>query len=132
MKTPLFLAISGVALLQGCDDRLSADAEQRSLSDVTPPVISDVILNRNPNPNVPLAAILSLSTDEPTAVTIRIDDGERTWDATSSDGFATDHSLIVLGMRSGRVHHISAVVSDASGNATETRPLALGNAATTR
>jgi len=125
MKTPLFLAVSGIALLQGCDDRLSTDVEQQSLSDVTPPVISDVILNRNPNPNVPLAAILSLSTDEPTAVTIRIDDGERTWDATSSDGFATDHSLIVLGMRSGRVHHISAVVSDASGNATETRPLAL-------
>ena len=125
MKTPLFLAVSGIALLQGCDDRLSADAEQQSLSDVTPPVISDVILNRNPNPNVPLAAILSLSTDEPSAVTIRIDDGERTWDATSSDGFATDHSLIVLGMRSGRVHHISAVVSDASGNTTETRSLAL-------
>ncbi len=125
MKTPLSMLISGVALLHGCGNRSPAEAEQQPLIDTTPPSISYVVLNSNPNPTVPLAAILSLSTDEPAAVTVRIDDGERTWDATSSDGFATDHSLMVLGMRPGRVHHITAVVSDVSGNLSETRPLPL-------
>ncbi len=125
MKVSLLLLVSGVALLHGCDNRPPAEAEQQSVSDTTTPVISYVVLNRNPNPAVPLAAILSISTDEPTEMTVRIDDGERVWNATSSDGFATEHSLMVLGMRPGRVHHISAVVNDLSGNESETRPLAM-------
>ena len=125
MKALLLLLVSGIALLHGCDNRPPTEAEQQPVSDTTSPVISYVVLNRNPNPAVPLAALLSLSTDEPTEMTVRIADGERTWDATSSDGFATEHSLMVLGMRPGRVHHISAVVNDQSGNVSETRPLPL-------
>lgn len=56
MKTSLLMLISGAALLHGCG------TEQQPLSDTTPPGISYVILNSNPNPTVPLAAILSLST----------------------------------------------------------------------
>jgi len=125
MKSVYFVLASGAALLCGCDNRPAATSEQQPVADTTPPVISYVILNRNPNPTVPLAALLSLSTDEPTEMTIRIDDGERAWNATSSDGFATDHSLMVLGMRLGRMHHISAVVTDRSGNVSETPPLPL-------
>jgi arylsulfate sulfotransferase len=123
MKALLLPLVSGVALLHGCDSRPTAATDQLSAGDTTPPVISTVILNRNPNPTVPLAAILSLSTDEPSEMTVRIDDGEQTWDATSSDGFATEHSLMVLGMRLGRLHHITAVVNDRSGNVSETPPL---------
>ncbi len=125
MQVLRLLLVSGAALLLGCDNRPPAATEQGSAADTTPPVISYVILNRNPNPTVPQAALLSLSTDEPTEMTIRIDDGEQSWDATSSDGFATEHSLMVLGMRLGRMHHISAVVSDRSGNVSETPPLPL-------
>ena len=125
MQALRLLLLSGAALLLGCENRPPAATEQDSAADTTPPVISYVILNRNPNPTVPLAALLSLSTDEPTEMTVRIDDGERVWDATSSDGFATEHSLMVLGMRLGRMHHISAVVTDQSGNVSETPPLPL-------
>ena len=45
-----------------------------------PPKIETVILNRNPNPSVPLAAILTVATNEPTRAVVRLDDGERTWD----------------------------------------------------
>ena len=86
MQAARLLLVSGAALLLGCEDRPSAATEQESAGDTTPPVISYVILNRNPNPTVPLAAILSLSTDEPTEMTVRIDDGERAGAGTGDDG----------------------------------------------
>ena len=49
-----------------------------------PPEFESVILNRNPNPSVPLAAILTVTTNEPTRAVVRLNDGERTWDVTSS------------------------------------------------
>jgi arylsulfate sulfotransferase len=125
MKIHSYFLLCGITLLFACTNEPPPETEQLTLADTTPPTISDVILNRNPNPSVPLAAILSLSTNEPTKVTIRIDDGERSWDATKSNGFANDHSLMVLGMRPGRVHKITALVSDTTGNTTETRPLSM-------
>lgn len=90
-----------------------------------PPEIETVILNRNPNPSVPLAAILTVATNEPTRAVVRLDDGERTWDVTSTDDLATEHTLTVLGMRPGRMHHITAVVTDAEGGVSESPPLPL-------
>lgn len=90
-----------------------------------PPEFDTVILNRNPNPSVPLAAILTLSTNEPTQVVVRLDDGERTWDVTSSDVLATAHTLTILGMRPGRMHHITAVATDAEGSISESPALPL-------
>jgi hypothetical protein len=63
------------------------------------PEIETVILNRNPNPSVTLAAILTGTTNEPTRARVRLHDGERSWDVTSSDVLATEHTLTVLGMR---------------------------------
>ena len=119
------LLVSGIVLIYGCDNGPSDATGQQPEADTTAPVIGQVILNRNPNPTVPLAAILSLSTDVPTRATVRINDGERTWDATSSEGFAQEHSLMVLGMRPGRVHNITGVVTDEAGNVSETRTLPL-------
>ena len=90
-----------------------------------PPEIDTVILNRNPNPSVPLAAILTVTTNEPTQAVVRLDDGERTWDVTSSDVLAMEHTLTILGMRPGRMHHITAVVTDAEGGISESPPLPL-------
>lgn len=90
-----------------------------------PPKIETVILNRNPNPSVPLAAILTVTTNEPTRAVAHLDDGERTWDVTSSDDLATEHTLTILGMRPGRMHHITAVATDAEGGVSESPPLPL-------
>ena len=90
-----------------------------------PPEFNTVILNRNPNPTVPLAAILTLTTNEPTQVVVRLDDGERTWDVTASDVLATEHALTILGMRPGRIHHITAVATDAEGAVSESPALPL-------
>jgi len=90
-----------------------------------PPEIETVILNRNPNPTVPLAAILTIATNEPTQAVVRLDDGERAWDATSSETLAMEHTLTILGMRPGRMHHITAVVTDAEGGVSESPPLPL-------
>ena len=47
--------------------------------DTSGPELSDVSLVANPNPAVPLAAILRVTGDEPSTLTINIDDGERQW-----------------------------------------------------
>ena len=77
--------------------------------------ISDVSL-RNTNARVPLAALMTLTTSEPAVVELRIDDGERSWSVTPSEEAATNHSLMVLGMRSGRMHSVTALARDADGN----------------
>ncbi len=82
----------------------------------TGPAIVDVSLVGNPNPAVPLAAILTVTTDEPTNLTINIDDGERQWSVTPNDVMSADHEVPVLGMRAGRVHRITATLEDAEGN----------------
>ena len=82
------------------------------------PAISNVSIEQNPNPTVPLAAILSLTTDSPTRITLNFDDGERSWSATPSDEYATDHSVPVLGMKPGRTHTITATAEDRGGSST--------------
>lgn len=82
----------------------------------TGPTLSDVSLVGNPNPTVPLAAILKATTDRPATLTINFDDGERQWSVTPSDDMATMHEVPVLGMRAGRMHTISATLTDADGN----------------
>ena len=91
--------------------------------DTAGPELRNVSLVGNPNPTVPLAAILSVTTDEQATLTITIDDGERQWSVTPTDAMSTQHEVPVLGMRSGRVHAITATLSDARGNSTESAVL---------
>jgi arylsulfate sulfotransferase len=81
-------------------------------------VLSNVSLVQNPNPAVPQAAILSLTTDEPAQLTINFNDGERSWSVTPNDTMATDHEVPVIGMRAGLVHTITASLQDGDGNET--------------
>ena len=85
--------------------------------DNSPPAISDIGLERNPNPTVPLAAILTVATDEPAALTINIDDGERQWSLTPSEEMSAAHEVPIFGMRAGRDNTIAATLTDAKGNA---------------
>jgi len=91
--------------------------------DSSPPAISDIGLERNPNPTVPLAAILTVATDEPAALTISIDDGERQWSMTPSDEMSAMHEVPIFGMRAGRDNTITATLTDAKGNAMTSGPL---------
>jgi arylsulfate sulfotransferase len=84
------------------------------------PAPSSVSLVANPNPTVPLAAILSVSTDEPASLSINFDDGERQWSVTPSDAMATQHEVPVIGMRAARVHTITATLTDEKGNTSVT------------
>ncbi len=103
--------ITAALLLIGCD---TAPPDR----DMTGPALSNVSLIGNPNPTVPLAAILSLTTDEPAELTLNIDDGERSWSVTPSEEMTTQHEVPVLGMRPGRVHTITASLRDTDGNET--------------
>ena len=87
------------------------------------PELSDVSLVANPNPTVPLAAILRVTGDEPSTLTINIDDGERQWSVSPSDAVSTAHEAAVLGMRAARTHTITATLTDAKGNASVTEAM---------
>ncbi len=110
------VVLSCIAIF-GCDRTPSVAA------DTVPPRISDVSIAQNPNPTVPLAAILTLSTDEPARITLLLDDGQRSWSVTPSEQFVTEHSVMVLGMRPGRSHSIVAAAVDTDGNTSESESL---------
>ena len=82
------------------------------------PAISQVSLVQNPNPTVPLAAVLSLTTNEPVTLTINIDDGDRQWTIAPSSERSTQFEVPVIGMRAARNHSITATVTNAGGGAT--------------
>ena len=89
----------------------------------TGPTISQVSLVQNPNPSVPLAAILSVSADQPISLTINIDDGERQWSITPSSERSTQFEVPVIGMRGERSHSITATLTNARGNSTTSDPM---------
>ena len=70
----------------------------------------------NPNPAVPLAAIVSATTDEPAELVIEVSDGERRWVVPASGDPATEHAGAVLGFKAGRKHQLRVRARDQAGN----------------
>ena len=122
------LPIACLVLLHGCDrpapDTEVAVAEVQSpaatVADNAGPIVSDISLAPNPNPAVPMAAVLRLTTDEPAMVKLGFYDGNANWTADPGTGYSTSHEIPVVGMKPGRVHSITATVTDEAGNSTET------------
>jgi arylsulfate sulfotransferase len=117
MKRTVFSSLTTIIAvfaltIAGCQSEESAAPAAAA----TGPTLSDVSLIGNPNPTVPLAAILKVTTDRLATLTINFDDGERQWSVTPSNDMATMHEVPVLGMRAGRMHTISATLTDADGN----------------
>ncbi len=111
------------SLLMGCDSPPPAATDSGTDNrDITPPVIANASLV-NTNPRAPLSTVLSLSTDEPARLTIRIDDGQRIWSVTPNEAFRTEHSAMVLGLRFGRSHSMTAIAQDTAGNQSESARL---------
>jgi hypothetical protein len=65
---------------------------------------------------VPLAAIVSATTDEPAQLIIEVGDGDGQWGVPASGELTTDHTRAILGFKPGRKHHIRVSARDAAGN----------------
>ena len=88
-----------------------------------PPVANDVVLMANPNPNAPLAGILTFTSDRPVVPTLLIDDGEHQQIVTPDDEPHTEHKTLVLGLRPGRTHTVTVTIRDEKGHETVLEPL---------
>ena len=73
-------------------------------------------LVRNPNPAVPLAAIVSATTNEPAELIIEVSDGESQWSVPTSGELITSHERAVLGFKPGRKHTVRVSARDGAGN----------------
>jgi arylsulfate sulfotransferase len=113
------LVAATASLLIGCESPPPAATDSE---DNTAPVITNAEL-ANTNPRAPLAAVVTLSTDEAARLTIRIDDGQQTWDIVPDEEFKTEHSAMVLGMRFGRSHAVTVIAEDRAGNRSSSDPL---------
>ena len=118
LSLPATLLASSFLIL-GCSSPDSGDSGT-AMPEASGPSVESATLVGNPNPTVPLAAILSVTTDVPTRLTINVDDGERSWSVTPDDAMAMSHEVPVLGLRAGRTHTITATLEDADGMAAET------------
>ena len=99
-------ALSLIMLL-GCGDRRA-------------PSLESIGLVPNDNPAAPLAAKLTLTTDEPTRIAFEVDDGERQWTVTPSENapLAAEHHTPLLGLHPDRTHSVVVRAEDAAGNVT--------------
>ena len=69
----------------------------------------------NPNPAVPLAAIVSFETTEPVHTTLTVSDGEREWSLQYPADRNPAEGLPVVGMKYGKSHRIGVRIASASG-----------------
>ena len=97
-------------LMVGCGDR-------------TPPV-SEVEVSA-PSEHTPLAALLTLSTDEPARVTLEITDGHDSVVVEPEARFAMMHRVPVLGLRPERTYEVTATLTDQVGNSSATDPVTI-------
>ncbi len=81
-------------------------------------------VQKNPNPAVPLAAILTFATDRPVRAALYLKDNRSTRFLFESPSFQTEFSLPILGLHAATTHAIHVVITDQSGNeASWIRPL---------
>jgi len=88
-----------------------------------PPVAENVNLIPNPNPNAPLAGMLTFTSDRPVVPTLLIEDGGHKQKVTPDDEPRTAHETLVLGLRPGRTHTVTVTIQDEKGRETVLEPL---------
>lgn len=79
------------------------------------PVIGDLELVPNPNPSVPLAATIRLTTDLPARITLEIEDDESLKSIPIAGEAALEHEIPVLGLRPDRSHILRARARTSAG-----------------
>lgn len=104
-----------LALLGACSHNKSTP----SVAIVPPTIVTAAAIGANQNAWVPQAAVVTVATDVPTRVELRITDPDRTWDVIADPDYATHHDRVpVVGLRPDRDHSIQVLVRDQNGNAT--------------
>jgi arylsulfate sulfotransferase len=83
-----------------------------------PAFTSSPSISGNPNPRVPLAAILSFTADKKVQTTVEVSDGEREWEINFDDSHRLQDGLPLLGMRPDRRHRFQISIRDTEGNTT--------------
>lgn len=73
----------------------------------------------NPNPAVPLAAIVSFETAQPVQTTLTVSDGERQWTLEYALGRNPAEGLPVVGMKYGKSHRIGVKITSSQGETAE-------------
>lgn len=89
----------------------------RPTQDPTPPAFTaPPTVSPNPNPAVPLAALVRFSANKPVQTTIEVSDGEREYEIAYDESHNPEEGLAVLGMRPNRRHQLRVSIRDAAGN----------------
>ena len=73
----------------------------------------------NPNPSVPLAAIVSFETAQPVQTTLTVSDGARQWTLEYASDRDPTEGLPVVGMKYGKSHRISVRITSSQGETAE-------------
>ena len=81
----------------------------------TPSFTVSPTIEPNPNPRVPLAAIVKFDASQPVTTTLTINDGDREWTLKYPPGRNKKPGLPVVGMKYGRSHKIRVVIINADG-----------------
>jgi hypothetical protein len=127
--TRLFLLPLLLLVLNACDNASNQAPQQQAPAPASAPVavsgpsIETISIEQNPNPTVPLAAVLHITTDTATRITINLDDGDRSWSVTPNDSYAMDQTIPVIGMKAGRSHSITATAETEDGQSTQSEAL---------
>lgn len=101
-----------------------------ALPGIAPEFDDQPMVSAAPNQAAPLAAGVSLSTNVPTEVTLRVDDGVETREFVPEPGLRRDHELTVLGLRPDTTHSIEVIARDGDDDeATAPTPLTITTAA---
>jgi arylsulfate sulfotransferase len=79
----------------------------------SPPVVVP-----NPNPAVPLAAIVRFSVATPVETIVTLSDGERKWDVRFDPCHNPGDGLLLVGMHPGKKHEIRIQIRDRAGKIT--------------
>lgn len=81
------------------------------------PIITNIRLVPNANPDMPLAGVLSFLSDRPVTATLIIDDGIHSTEVTPEEIPRTEHNVMVLGLRPDRQHYVTLIAKDKRGRA---------------
>ena len=111
-------------LLIACDGTQTAAVAQRPDA-AGPNFTAPPQVVANPNPAAPLTAVLSASTDVPTFLALRIDDGQGPRRVVAEEAFGTTHANVpVIGLRPGVPHTLEVVAVDVQGQSVVSAPIA--------
>jgi hypothetical protein len=80
------------------------------------------VIVANPNPKVPLAAVVKFSADQAVDTTIQVSDGKHKWELHYDRARKPDDGLPVVGMRPGRKHEITVSIGKSSKKLEYTTP----------